>query len=204
MTPRVLNMLYIDDQPDLIVAILENYGYAVTVETMGMPGLRKLYEHSDAFDYLLLDIMLPDMSGWDILKSIRSHEFLSEFPVVMLSALDDEDDVVKGLRRGADLYLTKPITAKTLLAQLQAFERRLPSKSSVSECGVSASPAALLTQRERELIQLLAQGLSNQHIAEALQISAVTVKNHLAHIYQKLHVSNRTQAVYWAQQFHLL
>jgi two-component system, NarL family, response regulator len=143
------------------------------------------------------------------LKLIRGDEEAKELPVMMLTSCDDEKSVVSGLRRGVDTYLTKPITPSRLMAHIEALSRRVEwgvkthgdSKLPVDE-SIQAS-IKLLTQREKELLELIVKGYSNQKIGQELVISETTVKNHIAHIFKKLNVSNRTQAAFFAQKYKL-
>jgi DNA-binding response OmpR family regulator len=99
---------------------LREEGYAVDVAHDGADGLVKAHVH--AYDLLLLDIMLPGKSGLEIVRDLRSRE--KTVPVLMLTARDDQQDVVLGLDAGADDYLTKPFGFDELLARIRALLRR--------------------------------------------------------------------------------
>lgn len=197
------NILLIDDHPRVFEDILNLYGYDVTVARDGYQGIQILFKPESRFDLVVLDIDMPHMNGWDVLKLIRHGRECPDVPVMMLTCHGDEDTIVKGLRRGADEYLVKPVTPRRFLAHIEAMLRRAER-----DAVPAADPEAqrmrqsiqLLTARENEILHYLVQGLSNQQIGEKLFISETTVKNHLAHIFKKLNVSNRTQAAYFAQK----
>lgn len=208
MTTRIL---LIDDEPKLIEDMLTVYGFEVEVALDGYMGLQTLMMSEKHFDIVILDVKMPKMDGWAVLKAIREGEECPDIPVIMLTCMDDEDLMVSGLRRGADKYLCKPITPKTLLAHIEAMIRRIQwenqaarrSKNGADNSEIQAS-VDLLTHRETEILRYIIQGLSNQQISEKLVISETTVKNHLAHIYKKLNVANRTQAAFLAQKLKLV
>ena len=99
---------------------LREEGYSVDVSADGTDGLLKAHVHD--YDVLLLDIMLPGKSGLEIVRELRSRE--STVPVLLLTARDDQQDVVLGLDAGADDYLTKPFGFDELLARVRALLRR--------------------------------------------------------------------------------
>lgn len=204
-----LRILLIDDEPRFIEDILSAYGYPVETALDGLAGMQKLLSDPGAYDLVLLDVCMPVMDGWAVLKAIRSDGKTQHLPVVMLTNMTDEDALVAGLRRGADEYLTKPITPKRLLAHLEVVARRVRYQRQLSQHtengggGSSQDVLKLLTPRECELLRYVVQGHSNQQIAAALSISETTVKSHLAHVFKKLQVANRTQAAFLAQKLNL-
>ena len=117
-------ILIIDDDPELCALIQKcagQEGWIAGVAHTGADGLRKLREGQDRFALVILDVMLPEMSGFQVLAEIRR---ISEVPVLMLTAKDSEADKVSGLRMGADDYLTKPFSLQELLARMQSLIRR--------------------------------------------------------------------------------
>lgn len=202
-------ILLIDDEPQVIQDILYLYGYDVEIETDGYSGIQNIYSSGNDYDLVVLDLNMPKMDGWSVLKAIRGSKEHASLPVMMLSANDQEESVVTGLRRGADEYLTKPLSPSRLLAQIEAIFRRSQWDSERSgkdkdpELAGYEKSLKLLTVRENEILAHLVQGMSNSQIGEKLVISETTVKNHLAHIFKKLKVSNRTQAAYIAQKLNI-
>jgi DNA-binding response OmpR family regulator len=123
-------ILVIDDEEmtvQLIAMLLERRGYEVIRAYRAEEGLRQAYRTHP--DLILLDIMMPDMDGWEVCRRLRE---LSDVPVVFLTAKDDVRDVVKGLEMGADDYIVKPYDNDELVARIRAHLRRAP-KPSVSE-----------------------------------------------------------------------
>jgi DNA-binding response OmpR family regulator len=119
VTDRVL---VIEDEPDIALGIrtlLERSGFKVTAAASGRTGLRAF--HSQHPDIVVLDVGLPEMDGWTVLDRIRE---MSEVPVLMLTAHGQEADKVRGLRAGADDYLTKPFGKGEFVARVQALLRR--------------------------------------------------------------------------------
>ena len=118
------NVLIVEDEPSLVFTLkdtLENEGYAVYVTDDGQKALDFIYDRITP-DLMILDVMLPGISGFDVCRQIRENHYL--FPVIMLTARDQEIDKVTGLNIGADDYITKPFGVKELLARIQARMRR--------------------------------------------------------------------------------
>ena len=128
----------------------------------------------------------------------------------MLTALDEDYQQVSGLKFGADDYIVKPFTLPNLLARVEALLRRSKwkeEKAITANTRISVSsdePIDELTNREKEVLSLVAKGVSNQAIAEKLYVKEVTVKTHLNNIFKKLNVTNRTQAVLLAMQLTII
>ncbi len=132
MPDKTIKILVVEDEPSLIFTLrdtLESEGYQVIVSEDGEHAVELVQEHSP--DLMILDIMLPGKSGYDICKEVRELKYT--FPIIMLTAKDQEIDKVKGLNLGADDYLTKPFGVKELLARIQARLRRAGTYSSSSE-----------------------------------------------------------------------
>jgi two-component system KDP operon response regulator KdpE len=123
-------ILVIDDDDatvQLITILLERRGYEVIKALRAEDGLRKAYRTHP--DLVLLDIMMPDMDGWEVCRRLRD---LSDVPIVFLTARTDMRDVVRGLEMGADDYILKPYDNDELVARIRAHLRRSPSPA-VSE-----------------------------------------------------------------------
>lgn len=119
MTDRVL---VIDDDASLVKVLtynLQQAGYQTLAATDGHVALRLLY--AERPDLLILDINLPELNGWQVCERVRE---MSDLPIIMLTAREHDDDIVKGLDLGADDYIVKPFTMKEVLARVRATLRR--------------------------------------------------------------------------------
>lgn len=115
-------ILIVDDEKrmvDLIELYLRPYHYECQKVLSGKEALDLLDE--DRFDLVLLDIMMPEMDGWELCEAIRKK---SDVPIIMLTARDQQDDIVRGLKLGADDYITKPFHEAELVARMEALLRR--------------------------------------------------------------------------------
>jgi DNA-binding NarL/FixJ family response regulator len=158
-------------------------------------------------DVVLMDIQMPDGSGLEATKCICER-----FPgvtVVMLTASEAEEHVYRAIRLGASGYLLKDLDADELFELLEGVERDeiiMTRSMGARLLKAMAAPhkelegTAALTERETEVLRLVAQGASNLQIAELLTISVNTVKVHLRNILDKLRLDNRTQAAAYAMR----
>lgn len=115
-------ILIVDDEQrmlDLLSLYLSPHGYQCKTVTSGDEALKQVGKKK--FDLVLLDIMMPDKNGWETCKEIRE---LTDIPIIMVSARDQKPDIVKGLKLGADDYVTKPFDETELLARMDALLRR--------------------------------------------------------------------------------
>ncbi|MGA2852611.1 MAG: response regulator transcription factor [Verrucomicrobiota bacterium] len=151
-------------------------------------------------DVVLMDIHLPDESG--IACTARLTGKMPGLQVIMVTVYKDSDLIFQALKAGASGYILKrsrPDEIIQAIAEVRAGGA--PMTNEIARMVVqsfrtpSVEPEAGLTSREAELLELLTQGLSNKEIAQKTSISAGTVRNHLANIFQKLHVRCRTEAV---------
>lgn len=125
------HILVIEDEAsiqNILRIFLEDAGYQVTLADDGMDGIAAF--HKDSFDLVLLDIMMPRLDGYSVCEMIRNE---SSTPVILLTALDDEDNQMKGFNLLADDYITKPFSMPLVLKRMEAVLRRARSgeKSSV-------------------------------------------------------------------------
>lgn len=204
----VASILIVDDNPKFLADALPMYGYDVTVAEDGLEALKILSKEDSHFDLILLDVMMPNMDGWDTLKAIRKNRETEHTPVIMITAVSEDQKVVSGLKIGADDYIVKPFILPNLLARIEAVLRRSnwqkdvqtkTEKSLNKDVNIDA-----LTPKEKEVLALVAKGASNQEIADKLCVRDVTVKTHLNSVFKKLKVTNRTQAVLLAMQIDLI
>lgn len=162
-----MNILLIEDEPKVsgfITKGLEEHGYKVTVAHDGKEGKEVALEGN--FDMVILDVMLPNMNGFEVCKGIRQRK--KELPILMLTALGTVHDKVEGLESGADDYLTKPFHFEELIARIKALIRRQKAVASsktytvddlVIDCYKKsvfrAGKEIFLTAKEFTLLELL-------------------------------------------------
>ncbi len=118
-------ILAIEDDPDIVELLrfnLERESYRVRSAVTGTEGLRKLREEPP--DLLILDLMLPEMSGFEVCRTVRADPRLANLPVIMLTARGEEADVIAGIELGADDYVRKPFSPRELTARVGALLRR--------------------------------------------------------------------------------
>lgn len=121
-----MQVLYVEDDPEALSFVrraLEERGFGVTVAATGREGLEHAFK--DTFDAIILDVNLPDLSGFDVLRRLRAARV--DTPVLFLTAQGDVANRVAGLELGADDYLAKPFAFAELLARVQAITRRRPA-----------------------------------------------------------------------------
>lgn len=201
------NVLLVDDNSKYLKDALPFYGYEVETALDGVQALKILSNSGNKFDIVLLDVMMPNMNGWETLKAIRKNENTKYLPVIMLTAVSDEQKMVAGLKTGADDYVVKPFVLPNLLARMEAVLRRSgwSQTEKVKDLSFNTNEEKEpLTQREQEVLAMVAKGAGNKEIAEKLFVKEVTVKTHLNNIFKKLKVTSRTQATILAMQMNLL
>lgn len=200
-------ILLVDDNPKYLADVLPFYGYDLKCVSDGVQALSVL-DSGEFFDIVLLDVMMPNMNGWDTLKTIRKNSKTKDLPVIMLTAVNEDQKMISGLKIGADDYIVKPFILPNLLARIEAVLRRANrNKQVLKPENVTINQADnfnSLTKREKDVLLLVTQGESNKSIADKLVLSEVTVKSHLNSIFKKLNVTNRTQAVLVAMQMNLV
>jgi len=155
-------------------------------------------------DVVLMDVSMPVMSGLEATRRISAQ--WPGVQVVVLTSFDDRPTVAEALDAGAIGYLLKDSDPATLRAGIEsAAQGESPLSPRVARSILSARreqrPEPALTDREREILELLRRGLANKEIAVSLGITVKTVKTHLTSLFQKLGVLDRTQAALWAERF---
>jgi DNA-binding NarL/FixJ family response regulator len=153
-------------------------------------------------DLVLMDIHLPNRSGIECTALLRQE--LPQLQIVMLTVYDDPGTLFKALRAGACGYLLKRTRPEQILEGIsEALRGGAPMSSEIARQVVAAfqqpapagQPGEDLSPREHEILDQLLRGFANKEIAAHLLISVFTVKNHLRHIYEKLHVRSRTEVL---------
>jgi two-component system, OmpR family, response regulator MprA len=166
----------------LIQNVLELEGFDTVTVSTGTEALEAALAERPSV--AILDVKLPGLSGYEVCDAIHKR-YGESLPVLLISGERVESfDRVAGLLIGADDYLVKPLAPDELCARVRALLRR-----------VSQNGSSSLTPREREVLQLLAEGLPQSEIADRLVISSKTVASHIERILAKLGVRSRAQAV---------
>lgn len=156
---ELTQVLLVDDNSKYLKDALPFYGYEVTVALDGVQALKELANESNKFDIVLLDVMMPNMNGWDTLKAIRKNEKTKHLPVIMLTAVNEDQKMVTGLKIGADDYIVKPFVLPNLLARMEAVLRRSIRQKEISQDVIQSQvPIDLLTSKEKEVLQMVAKG----------------------------------------------
>ena len=153
-------------------------------------------------EVVLMDIQLPKMSGDECAAKLK--ELLPAIQIIMVTVYEDPDNIFRALRSGASGYVLKRATPETILSAIREVERGgVPMSVEIARKVISyfqGQAAALketekLTNREHEVLEMVAQGFTNKEIAERLGVSLDAVLWHLKHVYQKLHVHSRSEAI---------
>jgi DNA-binding NarL/FixJ family response regulator len=154
-------------------------------------------------DVILMDLSMPGTDGIEATR--RIHEQDPESQIVILTSFSDRDRILEALDAGAIGYLLKDAEPDELFRGVRAAVAGgspLAPKVARTMLGERdrSNPAAALSDREREVMALLGDGLANKQIARRLEISEKTVKSHLTNIYRQINVASRTEAVVWARE----
>ena len=183
-------ILVIDDDPSLLeqAELLLDQKYQVSLARSGQQALSFLERGQDT-DLILLDILMPDMDGYETLQAIRELPYCRETPVIFLTSLSDPDSELQCLSSGAADYIRKPFNARILLARI---ERRLKDSFQLDEVKLDALPEKL-TDTEWRIAKLLARSYSNDDICQELHYALDTVKKSVSHILDKLEIKNRRE-----------
>lgn len=207
---KKLHILVVEDEEAIrtgLVDVFVYHGYEVDSTADGLEGLRKV--ETGKFDLILLDVMLPSMNGFDVCDEIRKTD--RDQPIIMLTAKVTEEDIVAGLRLGADDYVAKPFSITELVARVEAVLRRSRSQMMLSShlklgelevdianmCGQRGEETVVFTRREIELLQCLAANtqrpVSREELltevwgyARNLDIETRTVDIHIAKLRRKI------------------
>jgi len=156
-------------------------------------------------DVVLLDLRMPEASGLDVLQALSEKEQLP--PTIILTTFDDDQVVLAGIKAGAKGYLLKDVSLDELVSAIKKVagggslvrpavtNRLLKGLEGVENDFSSLDRPDPLTERETEILRLMAGGYSNKEIANSLNVAEGTVKNHVSNILSKLGVRDRTRAV---------
>ncbi|ENM0756365.1 two-component system response regulator NarL [Proteus mirabilis] len=200
-------ILLIDDHPMLRNGVKQLLSLDTTLTVVGEAGDGiqgvKLAEELDP-DLILLDLNMPGMNGFETLDQLRLRSLSGR--IVVFSVSNYSDDLITALKRGADGYLLKDMEPEELLAALK--------QAAAGKMVVSPTLTPILAQslredrsegerdiaRERDILKLIAQGLSNKMIARKLDITESTVKVHVKHLLKKMKLKSRVEVAVWVHQ----
>jgi len=143
-------ILVVDDEPRMIQFIrmnLELEGYRVLQANNGLEALNKVRDEFP--DLVILDVMMPDLDGFETLRILRET---SDVPVIMLTVKSEEDDIVRGLRLGADDYVTKPFSPRELSSRVQALLRRAEVPAPIEKTAIDIDERLTIDLARREVI----------------------------------------------------
>jgi DNA-binding NarL/FixJ family response regulator len=215
---RKIRVLIVDDQELVRTGIQTLLNRKPDIEVVGWAGdgeaaIRQIAALDP--DVVLMDIRMPGVDGVEATRRLVAQGIRAA--VIILTTFQDDENIFNGLEAGARGYLLKDVDHKALAEAIRTvaagqalidpqvtaqvlceFNRR--SGSIPAQPPHCAERLALLTERERAILQMLVGGKTNQEIGERLTISIGTVKNHISSILSKLGVRDRTQAALWAQQ----
>ncbi len=201
----MISVCIVDDHPTFragLKAMLEASGIEVVAEVPGGDGAVGAARRFSP-DVMLMDLSMPGVDGAEATR--RMTREMPEIPVVVLTSFSDRTRIMDALDAGAVGYLLKDADPEELVKGVKAAaEGQAPldpraARELLANRRGAADPAALST-REIEVLRLVADGHPNKAIALRLEISEKTVKNHLSAVFQKLGVTDRTQAALWAQR----
>ncbi len=220
-----IRLYVVEDQPKILknqLKLLEAFDEVEIIGTAlsGEEALEEVNAMEQKPDVILCDLGLPQMSGIDVTRSIKKDH--PSIEILIFTIFDEEDKVLEAVKAGASGYLLKgaeakkivdsikevrqggsviqPSLARALLRHFRMPESGPPPPGSLrTEDDKAEANAAngrrALTERELECLQIIAKGLSNNEAAQVLGLSKATIRTHLEHIYQKLDVTNRVEAV---------
>lgn len=207
-----MRILVVDDHAlvrrGMNYVVKEGFPDADVVEAESSAAALEVLKAGTVIDMALVDVRMPDLDGLELLRAIKAE--WSEIPVIMLSTYDNAPYVKRALADGASGYLLKDATPEDLAQAInvamsgsgnvlspRVIQNLFEDQDDSSANGHRRNEYSL-TQRENDILALLSEGRSNRDIAGALFLSEKTVKAHLAAIFRKLGVTNRTQAAMFA------
>ncbi|GHO45767.1 response regulator [Ktedonospora formicarum] len=227
-----IRVLIVDDQRLLREGFRKLIEMEPNLEVIGMAGdgeealaaVERLRAERLAPDVVLMDVQMPRLDGIAATRAFK--ERWPQIRIIILTTFDDRELIQAGLQAGAQGYLLKDITAEQLVTTIRVIAQgqvllhpevahkviasfpsapiESPAPTSVTPPFSSENELSRLTEREREILALLAHGASNREISETLYIAGGTVKNHLSNILSKLGVRDRTLAALKARELGLL
>ncbi|MBD2464939.1 response regulator transcription factor [Oscillatoria sp. FACHB-1407] len=229
-----LTILVVDDDPGTRLSIgdyLELSGYIVVVAENGQKALSLVEQYQPHL--IVTDITMPEMDGYELVRQVRRQPAFRLLPVIFLTARTNTEERIRGYQLGCDLYLPKPFdldelgaVIRNLLERSQLIqsewrlraqstdaqknetvesEHRLDDELAASEFRVKSIAGSVdLTPREKDVLDLLTDGLSNAQIGDRLHLSPRTVEKYVSSLLRKANSNNRAELVRFAMEHHLV
>jgi DNA-binding NarL/FixJ family response regulator len=202
----MIRVLVVDDHPVLRSGLAQLLGQAEGIELVGLAaegGAGVELARTERPDVVLMDLEMPELDGIEATRRIR--DALPETQVVVLTSFSDRERILDALDAGAAGYLLKDAEPEELLRSIRvAAAGQAPLAPQAASALVAerreARPATELTPREHEVLLMVGEGLPNKLIARRLEISEATVKAHLTRIFERIGVTDRTQAALWVER----
>ncbi len=201
----MIRVLLAEDHPVVRAGLVELLSGADDIEIVGAAedGERAVGLAAEQRpDVVLIDLAMPRMDGVEAIAKMLETD--PEISIVVLTAFSDRERILTALDAGALGYLLKDAEPDELFAGIRAAARGesplAPKAAQTLLADRAEQRSVQLTKREREVLELVAEGLSNKLIARRLEISEKTVKAHLTRVYEQIGVTDRTQAALWAQR----
>ncbi len=194
---------------------LECSGYSVVSAENGKDAIALLETYQPHL--IVTDVSMPLMDGYELVRQVRRRPALRLLPIVFLTGRTDTTERVRGYQLGCDVYLAKPFElpelgaiVRNLLDRSQMIEtswrsrQEFESSEGVEREKPTSDLKIVFTDREREVLTLLSDGLSNNQIGDRLHLSSRTVEKHVSSLLRKTETSNRAELVRFAMEHHLV
>ncbi len=202
-----IKVYVVEDQPKILKSLIKLLGSFKEIDIVGqaLSGEESLEGIAASQpDVVLLDLGLPQMSGIDVTREIKKKH--PQLEVLIFTVFDEEEKVMEAIQAGASGYLLKGKEAEKIVEAIRevkdggsviqpSLARSLLRHFQVQPEPGKEEPFPNLTPREVEILQIIAKGLSNAEAGNVLKISRATIRTHLEHIYAKMSVSNRVEAI---------
>jgi len=208
MTQPIIRVLVVDDHAIVRKGVKALLAEIEEIEVVGEAGNgQEAIEQAETLqpDVILMDLVMPEMDGIEAIAQITSKQ--PETHILALTSFSTDDKIFPAIKSGAIGYLLKDSDPQDLVIAIQKVYRGEPSlhpiiaQKVLQELSLPSDRPPTpdpLTEREEEVLRLVAQGLNNQEIADQLVVAEVTVRTHVSHILSKLHLANRVQATLYA------
>jgi DNA-binding NarL/FixJ family response regulator len=200
----MIRIAIVEDRPEIsagLAYIINNKeGLSCRIFQNGESAINRITPFE--FDVVLMDIELPRMSGIECTQHLKLK--YPDLKIMMCTIFEDDDKIFRAIAAGASGYVLKRMEPEALIKSIgELLEGGAPISSSIAQKVLTAFrkviPAeitgSILTDREKEILSLLAAGFRNKQVAEKLKLSVSTVKSHIYNCYQKLHVNSKIEAI---------